>query len=304
MQTVLRSSTVQSAPPRLKARPVSKIVVLNAAGDTRASGRYAIDTMISEWRALGVEVAQVFGPVAFVYADLVFVHVDRSVVSEAYLELARRYPLGVNRSAGDIRKHRYIDGRLSASSAYDGPVIVKTDLNYAGAPERSSEMARLRARQRILRTLQRAFSPSAPRMKSKKDYFLARSLRAVPRGYFSDEHVIQEFRPERDGADYILREYIFLGDSHYENVERSSRAIFEEDRHVSLRPFSPHPKLLETRRRLGLDYGKIDYTLVDGVPFILDANKTLGRGLNDAEEVHAMYRSMARRLVLSPAAAA
>ncbi len=35
---------------------------------------------------------------------------------------------------------------------------------------------------------------------------------------------------------------------------------------------------MATRRKLGLDYGKIDYTLIDGAPFIFDANKTLGLG--------------------------
>ncbi|HRK69512.1 MAG TPA: hypothetical protein PKY73_18325, partial [Hyphomonas sp.] len=50
------------------------------------------------------------------------------------------------------------------------------------------------------------------------------------------------------------------------------------DQHISCMPFTPHPRLIEMRRKLSLDYGKIDYVMVDGAPFIFDANKTMGLG--------------------------
>ena len=115
-------------------------------------------------------------------------------------------------------------------------------------------------------------------MQSKADYFLAESPRDVPGRYFGKDFVVQEFRPERDGGDYVLREYLFLGDRHYQMIQKSDSALIDEDRFVSLAPFKPHSRLLDARRRLGLDYGKIDFVMHDGVPFIFDANKTLGLG--------------------------
>jgi hypothetical protein len=276
------------------------MVILHAREESRSAGRYAIDTMIRQWRHMGVEVIQLYGMSTFVEADLAFVHVDRSLVPEDYIAFARRYPRAVNAGATDIRKRGYADGVLDSASAYAGPVIVKTDLNYAGAPERQavSPEARHTLSARLERLRPRPLRP----IRSKADYFLAPSLKQVPKRYFAHEHIVQEFRPERDGEDFLLREYIFLGDIHYENVERSRRPIFEEDRHVSLRRFTPHPKLVAVRDRLGLDYGKIDYSMIDGEPFVFDANKTLGRGADDSEAVDDMLRLMASRLVAPTAA--
>jgi hypothetical protein len=109
---------------------------------------------------------------------------------------------------------------------------------------------------------------------------------------------VQKFLPEKDGDKNILREYFFLGDVHYENIERSSSEIIDEDEHLSCRPFTPHPRLLETRHKLGLDFGKIDYVMVEGQPFIFDANKTPGLGQGDYFNRHNrhMLRNFAEEL--------
>jgi hypothetical protein len=89
---------------------------------------------------------------------------------------------------------------------------------------------------------------------------------------------------EKDGEKNLLREYMFLGNLHYENIERSSAEIITEDEHISCEPFVPHPRLLRLRRQLNLGYGKIDYVMVDGEPFIFDANKTIGMGSKGGSE--------------------
>ena len=38
----------------------------------------------------------------------------------------------------------------------------------------------------------------------------------------------------------------------------------------------PDPGIIEERRRLRLDFGKLDYVMIDGQVHLLDANKTIG----------------------------
>jgi hypothetical protein len=233
-------------------------------------------------RRLGVDVVDIYGIDAFVPADLLFVHYDRSLVPEAITRFAFKYPRHINAYATDIRKHLYADGLLTRESRYKGPVIVKSTLNYGGQPEANARTLLARVHQRAGRLVGLR---NVPLMRSKNDYRIFDDIRDVPGNYFSEHYVVQKFLPESDGEKNILREYIFLGDYHFENVERSSRLIINEDEHVSCGPFEPHERLLDMRRKLKLDYGKIDYTMIDGQPFIFDANKTLGLG-NFTETTH------------------
>ena len=164
---------------------------------------------------------------------------------------------------------------MKQGDTYDAPVIVKSDLNYGGAPEFLSLSFAERAWAKIARLL--LPGPSI-RILTKNDYRVFPSLADVPKGYFGRGNIVQEMRHERHGDKFVLREYFFLGNLHYENIEYSNAEIISEDEHVSCLPFTPHPRLIEMRRKLNLDYGKIDYVMVDGAPFIFDANKTMGLG--------------------------
>jgi hypothetical protein len=52
------------------------------------------------------------------------------------------------------------------------------------------------------------------------------------------------------------------------------------------------------RRKLDLDYGKIDYLLVDGEPVMIDVNKTIGLTdwLSDDANVESARRERARAI--------
>ena len=183
--------------------------------------------------ASGVEVVHLASTDQYIQADLLFVHVDRSIVSSETCSFALHYPNAVNAYATDIRKARYIDGLLGRNDAHDGPVIVKTDLNYAGQPERNSQNRVRTIPRRLIARAMRLLGATDYTIRTKSDYRIYDSLAEVPRHYFGDDYVVQKFMPERDGAKNVLREYIFLGDLHYENIERSSDLIITEDEHVS-----------------------------------------------------------------------
>tara|TARA_R110002049_G_scaffold271131_2_gene448291 strand:- start:1266 stop:2186 length:921 start_codon:yes stop_codon:yes gene_type:complete len=257
----------------------ARLAIINELSYSPGDRRHMIVLIEEALEAMGVEIVHITKASGYVPADAVFVHIDQSIISPEARALALRYPVSINAYATDIRKFRYIDGLLGRDDSWDGPVIVKSNLNYAGMPERNAARQQGPIARRLLsRVANRLHRQSKYTIQSKEDYRIYPTLSDVPRHYFRNDYVVQKFMVENDGEKNVLREYIFLGDLHYQNIERSDKLIITEDEHVSCEPFEPHPHLLATRRKLGLDYGKIDYTLINGEPFIFDANKTLGLG--------------------------
>jgi hypothetical protein len=119
--------------------------------------KYAIANLADIWRKSGLQVVMLFGTKKYVPADLAIVHVNLSVVPEDYLAFARRYPAVLNGHVRDIRKSAISQNLLLPDSLYEGPVIVKTDLNSAGMPERSLRFAN-RFLRRGVRSLEKRFS--------------------------------------------------------------------------------------------------------------------------------------------------
>ena len=258
-----------------------KLAILHAEGTPRGTSHHMVVKIAEHLRRMDVEVIDLYGTGYFEPADAVFVHVDRSVVSPNLVRFARRFPVQINANATDIRKRSFVDGLLEPGAVYPGPVIVKSDLNYGGVPELVNRSLLQRVSDRLTRLVKRP----APRLIAQKsDYRIFPSLTDVPVDYFTPDNIVQKLMLEKAGTMNVLREYIFLGNLHYENIEHSLSEIITEDRNISCLPFEPHPRLAMLRRRLKLDYGKIDYVMVDGEPFIFDANKTLGMGeLEDTE---------------------
>lgn len=277
-----------------------KLAILHSRATAPGTRHHMVSVIADDLAELGVEVVHLYGTGKFVPADAIFVHVDRSVVPEDVVRFAARYPRQINPLARDIRKRTFADGLLEPGDSYGGPVIVKSDLNYGGAPELTNRTLAERAMAKAGRMLTR--QPEI-RILTKSDYRVFPSLSDVPPGYFGLGNVVQKLMLEKDGEKNVLREYIFLGNRHFENVERSASEIITEDEHVSCQPFTPHPRLLNMRRRLKLDYGKIDYVMAGGEPFIFDANKTMGLGDKAGTEAfgegnRAMLRAFAEELLL------
>jgi len=116
---------------------VKRIVVLFHKGDRQSDlSGYIVDHMARCWREDGHAVTYLFGTRPFVPADLLFIHVNLSVVPDEYLEFASQYPIVVNGRIRDIRKSTTSRNLLFPGDSWGGRVIVKSDLNYAGEPER------------------------------------------------------------------------------------------------------------------------------------------------------------------------
>lgn len=265
-----------------------RIAVLHHKDHPQGSQVHLISFLSEAWRKQGIQVFDLHGTDEFVRADILVMHVDRTIVPPAYAAFARRYPCVVNASAVDISKHRYADGLLKRTSDYPGPVIVKSDLNYGGAPEMieryHSRPAPVRAISRVARLFR---DPTAKPIRCKEDYRIYDTLSDVPGGYFHKDYVVQKFRPERENGRFVLREYYFMGERHYQSMEMSDSAVFTDDIPAGIVEWTPPAELIALRRKLGLEYGKIDFVMADGKPFVFDANKTMGLGhvLQDAHDM-------------------
>jgi len=117
---------------------------------------YVIHKLADTWRVRGDKVTYLFGPQTYVPADVVIVHVDLSVAPEPYLEFAAQYSMVLNGDLRHIRKNRISRTLVKPGDGWHGPVIVKSDLNYAGRPERMFEGNWLERRWALTRRIARA----------------------------------------------------------------------------------------------------------------------------------------------------
>jgi hypothetical protein len=227
--------------------------------------QYLISSFAEIWRALGIEIVYLFGTDRFVPADLIIVHVDLSVVPEDYLDFARQYPIVINGEVANVRKSAVGQLHIARDSSYEGPVIVKTDLNYGGFPERS-----LLSESIVRRSLGK-LGPDAPR------YRLYERIDAVPNRFLATrDFVVEKFLPELDDGRFYIRNYYFLGDRYTCERFSSARPVVRAGQQGTGEQIEPDPAIVEARRRLRLDYGKLDYVMHNGQPLLLDVNKTVG----------------------------
>jgi len=236
---------------------------------------YLVRRFIQIWEAQGISCHLRRGVGEPRRADAVFLHVDLTRVPEDYLDAAVAYPIGINVAVSDVSKRRISDAIVQQGDGYGGPVIVKTDLNTAGGPEALHEIRR-RLRQRAETGQAGTDCIAVPAILSGHAYPVYPSPDRVPVRFWRDRRVVVEkFRPEvRDGL-YCLRQWLFLGDQEVGYLSFSKHPVVKADRLVRWEPIDRVPAdLRERRRRLGFDYGKFDYAIVDGRSVLYDANRT------------------------------
>ncbi len=238
---------------------MGRIAVLMHERHTMAHVRgYLVGLLAQVWEEDGHTVVYGFGTSAPPPADVALLHVDLSVVPDAYVALAAHYPVLLNARARDVRKSTYSPNLLRRTSRYDGQVIVKSDLNHAGLPEQ-----RLLGREQTFRT--------------PLEYVIYDDLSLVPPETFDDASlVVQRFTPEMVGRKYAVRLYSFLGARSSAVRLTGRRPIVNGPTVEGVETVEPHPDIEAARHRLGMDYGKLDYVVVDGEAILLDANKTVG----------------------------
>lgn len=254
----------------------------------------------------GVEVVHHSGLVNLPGADVVLLHVDLSVVPDRFVRAVRDHPRVWNRNCLDIRKRCLPDRNLVVAKGADhrGPVIVKTDLNCGGGPER--DFFRRLKWTWDLRELRLGFRAS--RGPEGKTYPIYQDMASVPEHVWKDaSRVVEKFVPEREGDAYVARWAYFFGDNEtaFRSTSRDPVVRWQEGQSETLLPVPV--AISDYRRRIGLDYGKIDYVEHEGRQCVLDVNKTIGGSSSDESESELSrfltrgFQELARAAAIAPA---
>jgi len=174
----------------------------------------------------------------------------------------------------DIRKTATSRYLVRPGDGWNGPVIVKTDLNSGGYPEYRSSLTGLRSRRLVHGATRRLRG-----VPSSSDYQVFGRVEDVPAALAENpELVVERFLPDIEDGFYHLHMYQFLGDGERCARLGSQEPVFKAAGSSTTASVvaEPHAAARAWREKLGLDYGKIDYTVHEGEVILLDANKTIG----------------------------
>lgn len=279
--------------------PKHTIAILHHENQTPGGHGYLFTLLRKIWEAQGMTVIDLYGTKKPTPADLLFIHVDLSYLPDEYQAFARKYPKHINAKAIDIRKSSYCPNLLKRNDSWRGPVIVKSNCNFAGRPERRAANQKTKTSLQKLqhKLMLKTGLKHRPLIWTKEDYKIFDSLTDTPKAYFHKDYVVQKFTPELRNGEYVLREYYFLGDQSYHNMETSGKAVITSGTQIESGYNQSTPTaLLDMRHEIGLDYGKIDYAIVDGEVVIFDANKTVGTRMPPSENTVKMANHLASGL--------
>lgn len=254
---------------RLKEPFVPHISILN--NSPRLPKAFVASVLSQHWQNEGHQVCVSATPDPM--ADCVVLHLDQTVVRpEQVPALPRSTPL-INGRVLDISKRGLSTLMLSPNSDWDGPVILKTNLNHFGKPERRNRKdpwhQKWRSRLaeiswRIARELPAGAYP-----------ILAHPRRVPGWVWDSPELIVEKFMPERDGDFYCLRGWMFLGSQGYGWKLYATDPLVKTGTMVKHDYLDDVPdNLVAFRSARGFDFGKFDYVVHDGQAILLDANKT------------------------------
>jgi len=261
-------------------RPDAPITVVTLDPPGYASGSYLLRFLQRHWEEQGLRFRVVEHPQAGDDAGVAVLHLDQTRVSDEALERLSGYSRIINGRVVDISKRSFSTQILQRHDDYTGPVIVKTDANCGGinepvagrsGPVLSASTGKVQHPWRRVKSLR------------SDDYPVFESMRAVPTGVWANPYlVVEKFLPERRGKDYCLRSWYFLGDKETGIFRHSGDPVVKSFNVLEMEFIHEVPdELREWRARLGFDYGKFDYGIVDGRVVLYDVNRTptAGRSL-------------------------
>ncbi|MCA9394559.1 MAG: class I SAM-dependent methyltransferase [Candidatus Omnitrophica bacterium] len=245
------------------------------------------------WREMGFSVSVHNGIAERFAADLLFLHVDLTVIPLDYLAFARAFPHSVNTSTGDIRKSQISPNVLERSDLFGGRVIIKTDNNCGGYKE-----ANLAAQQSLGGRWQRWLDDKLPwRMRAQTlyTYPILKATSKVPRKVWDNpQFVVEKFRPEKQDDLYALRTWVFLGDRETHSICYAKEPVVKSSNVIRREELGDVPQELRRRRdELGFAFGKFDYAINKGEVVLFDVNPTPTLGAFATEEFMPGIRKLA-----------
>lgn len=254
---------------------LSHIVILVHRQMAFENSSYFLSQIAKIWQDQGIRVSVQRDAGARLAADLAILHVDVTAVPQDYLELARQYPLVLNGRIVDNSKRVISTNLVSRRNGYRGPVIVKTNENHGGLVE--AQLAKTGSKmQRYAHALRSRFPWSFRSEMPVGEYRIFDSILSVPAAvWFNPNLVVEKFLPERRDGFYCLRTWVFLGDKETNSLSYSREPVVKSNNVVRREAVPDVPEeLRRMKEKLGFDFGKFDYAIVDGNVVLYDANRT------------------------------
>jgi len=233
--------------------------------------KYVVAQLANHWRAWGYTVT--IGPRTALGESLGLLHVDQTRVSPTILPEPNDSSCLLNGKVLDISKSSFSSLRLLPDDRWSGSVIVKSNLNCFGNPERQLRKAGLA--EKIHRTLARRNWQLARRLPY-NNYPILHTIDEVP-GWVWRRHdlIVERFLPERVGDAYAIRGWLFFGERGYAYRLYSPNPVVKAGNISHFDILDSVPQELQViRRQLGFDFGKFDYVEVEGRAVLIDINKT------------------------------
>ncbi len=238
---------------------------------TPMSKRFVVSQLARHWEAAGIKA--VVGGTFDERADICILHHDRTRIEQPGIP---EIPAGMrvlNGEALDISKRLYSALSLAEDGDWDGPVIVKTNLNSHGIPEHRQ------SRRTVFGSVQRTLSRYSWRMAQRlppRQYPVLKSIRDVPGWIWTDtRYLVEKFVPERHEGLFSVRGWLFFGSRGYGYQLFATDPLVKTGSMVRHEFYTDIPdELHNLRRHLKLDFGKLDYVIHDGKAVVFDANKT------------------------------
>lgn len=247
--------------------------------------RWLLQFILAAARERGHSVHVLRGVGANPPLDVLIPHVDLTVRPPQYERFLSRHGCVLNLRLRDISKRALGCRALGPGEDFEGPVMLKSDLNFGGRPElrlipgrrwHSEVMHRLRHLPLCRRWAEAAFWRWTPCLSS-RDYRVYPSLREVPPQAFRNPRlVVQPFEPEEQDGLFALRKWTFLGDAGSCTRSLGTGPIVKAANRVpgSITAAPVPDEVREFRRKIGMDFGKIDFVVREGRAVILDVNPT------------------------------
>ncbi|MDG4877555.1 hypothetical protein P9273_20865 [Mesorhizobium sp. WSM4935] len=237
----------------------------------RRDSRFMLFDLLEELKRRGHSVRVLSGTSARPEADIAVLHVDATVTPAEYVEYARLFPFCLNIGAADIAKRRVSTALIGRDDTWKGEVVVKSNLNHWGAPEKQ-----------LNRQSRRAGKPEPfPDAVPFERYQVYASLADVPPAVFDrGDIVVEKFVPEPDPDGFAARFWFFCGERERCTRHVSPQKFVKGEDTIRREPVPVPDELRALRRKLGFDYGKFDFVMHEGRALLLDANKTPGRARN------------------------
>jgi hypothetical protein len=103
--------------------PIKSVLILqHEFSKPLEESNYVLKWLARTWRNAGIEIREVAGVAQKVEANVLFVHVDATRLSEEYLDFISAYPRVINGGVTDISKDRFSTILLNRDDNYGGPV--------------------------------------------------------------------------------------------------------------------------------------------------------------------------------------